>query len=440
MSAPATAPAMPGNRLHACARLQSSRPARWTRGAIATLLLLLASVWTTAPAAAELHAFHGDGCPHCEEQEAWLVGLERSHPDLIVHRYEVWRTTEHHARFEAMARAHGIDAGSIPTVFGFGRAWVGHTVQIAAEIEAAILAASPLGSTARESARGASPAPDAVQGKPRELQLPGIGDVDLGGASLISATLMIALVDGFNPCSFWVLSLLLGLVVHSGSRTRVALVGSAFLLTTTLVYGLFIAGIFSVLGFVMYIGWVQWLVAGFALFFGLVNIKDYFLYRKGISFTIAEHRKPGIYRSMRRVLAERGSVWALLSATVAMAAGIALVELPCTAGFPVLWSAMLADRGVHGGAFLGLLLLYLFVYLLDEMVVLVLAMVTLRIGRFEERHGRILKLVGGTIMLALAFTLVLRPELMHRIDASLLVFAAALLAAGAIHMVWRRIA
>jgi cytochrome c biogenesis protein CcdA len=402
---------------------------RWSGRLIALMVLALlgACALPASVAAAELYVFHGDGCPHCEEQQAWLDELERAHPDLTVHRLEVWRSNAHHGQFQAMAVAHGIDAGSVPTVFGFGRAWVGHSPRIAADIEAAVAG----------SAMAAPPEPVA---SPERLRLPGIGEVDLAGGSLVYVTLLIAFVDGFNPCSFWVLSLLLGLVVHSGSRARVALVGAAFLLTTTLVYGLFIAGVFSVLGFVLYLHWVQWLVAAFALFFGLVNIKDYFFYKQGISFTIAEHRKPGIYRDIRRVLAGAGSAWALLSATVVMAVGIALVELPCTAGFPVLWSAMLAERGIHGSAFASLLLLYLFVYLLDEMVVFLLAVATLRIGRFEERHGRILKLVAGTIMLALALTLVLRPQLMHQLDGSLLVFGGALLAAALAHLLWRRMA
>lgn len=390
---------------------------RLAAGVLAALLALF-SPWA---AAVEMHVFYGEGCPHCEEQHLFLDALQRTHPDVRIHRYEVWHADTHHRLFREMSASHGVDAGSVPTVFLEGRVWVGHSPRIAAEIEATV-------------------AKHIASGDAGAIEIPGIGPLAVSGDSLVYSTLLIAFVDGFNPCSFWVLTLLMALVVHSGSRGRVALVGAAFLLTTTLVYGAFMVGLFSVLGYVLYLNWVQWLVACFAAVFGLVNVKDYFWYKRGISFTISEADKPGIYRRMRRVVASGGNPWALVTATVAMAVGVSLVELPCTAGFPVVWTALLAEHGIVGGAFLGLLALYLLVYLLDEMTVFAVAVATLRVGRFEERHGRVLKLVGGTVMLALALVMFWNPALMNRLGTSLLVFAAAMAAAVLVHLVASRMA
>lgn len=417
----------------------SPRPAR-TRfprlaASLFTVLLVLCSPWA---AAVEMHVFYGQGCPHCEEQHRFLDALQRTHPDLQVHRYEVWRADTHHRLFREMAASHGVDAGSVPTVFLDGRAWVGHSPRIAAELEAAVAALpAGAGSAIRHTERAA---PRSPAGNARAIEIPGIGEIAVRGDALVYSTLLIAFVDGFNPCSFWVLTLLMGLVVHSGSRGRVVLVGGTFLLTTTLVYGAFLVGLFSVLGYVLYLEWVQWLVAGFAALFGLVNVKDYFWYQRGISFTISEQQKPGIYRRMRRVIASGGHPWALVAATAAMAAGVSLVELPCTAGFPVVWTALLAEQGIVGGAFLGLLALYLAVFLLDELTVFAVAVATLRVGRFEERHGRLLKLIGGMVMLALAFVLFWNPAVMNQFGDSLLVFGAAMAAALFIHLLASRMA
>lgn len=403
------------------------------RGAVhvfAVLLgVLLVSLSAFAATAADMHVFYGEGCRHCRDQHLFLEDLQRTYPELTVHRHEVWRSQIHHPLFREMAARHGIEASSVPTVFFDGHVWEGHSTRIAEQIEAAVR--RRLGEGKSPSAERIGP-PLATDGA-RTISIPGAGGIALRGDALIYSTVLIAFVDGFNPCSFWVLTLLLGLVIHSGSRQRVLVVGITFLLTTTVVYGVFIAGMFSVLSYVLYLNWVQWLVAAFALVFGLVNIKDYFWYQRGISFTISDQRKPGIYRSMRRVVASGDSLLAPVTATVVMAAGIALVELPCTAGFPVLWTALLADQQVAGTAFLALLALYLAVYLLDELAVFAVAAATLRIGRFQERHGRLLKLIGGMIMLALAVTLVWNPELMNQLGSSLLVFGTALAAALAIH-------
>ena len=398
----------------------------------ALLLLLLLPLTTSADSAVEAHAklemsvFWGIGCPHCDEQKPFLDSLQQQYPELHIQRYEVARSRAHHERFIQMASAHGIQPGSVPTVFFAGSAWVGDSPAIREEIEGLVQRQF------REWAEAHPPAP-------RQLLLPFWGPLDLAVQPLLLSTALIALVDGFNPCSLWVLTLLLGLVLHSGSRGRVALVGLTFLTTTALIYGAFIAGVFSVLSYVLYLSWVQWLVAAFALLFGLVNIKDYFWYKTGLSFTIADSHKPGIYKSIRGLMDGRLGGPGLIFATVVMASGIALIELPCTAGFPVIWSGILAEQQVTGLAFLGLLALYLLIYLAIELVIFITALLTLRMKRFEEGHGRVLKLIGGAVMVALALVLVVNPELMNDVGGTLLVFAGAILASLLVMLLHRLI-
>ncbi|MFU8774030.1 MAG: hypothetical protein ACNA8H_16625, partial [Anaerolineales bacterium] len=255
--------------------------------------------------------------------------------------------------------------------------------------------------------------------------IPLIGDINLDAQSLVFSTAMIAFVDGFNPCSLWVLSILLALVIHSGSRRRILLVGGTFLLVTAAVYGLFIAGLFTVFSYVSFLGWIQILIALLAMGFALINIKDYFWYKEGVSLTISDKHKPKIYQNFRSILSGDKSSLALIGATVAMALGIALVELPCTAGFPVLWSNLLSAQEVSTTNFSMLLGLYMLIYLLDELIVFIVAVVTLRASKMEEKHGRVLKLVGGSVMMALAIVLIVNPDLMNNFSSTLSVFAAA---------------
>jgi thiol-disulfide isomerase/thioredoxin len=373
-----------------------------------------------------MFVFWGEGCPHCDQQKPFLRELEDRYPELEIRDFEVFRTNIHHPLFIAMAVAHGIEPGSVPTTFVGGQVYVGDGPQIRREMEQTIIreiASLQTGEVPVDPERaGVEPRAIAQVANDHAVDLPLIGTVDLGVQPLVVATLLIAFIDGLNPCSLWVLTVLLGLVIHSGSRGRIALVGFTFLTTTALIYGAFIAGVFSILNFVLYLTWVQWLVAAFALTFGLVNIKDYFWFRKGPSFTIAENQKPYIYKGMRKLLNPQLSGFGLLFATIVMASGIALVELPCTAGFPVIWGGLVADRGVTGMTFLMLLGIYLLIYLLIELVVFFAALITLRMGKFQESHGRNLKLIGGMIMVALAWVLVFDPNLMNDIGATLVLF------------------
>jgi hypothetical protein len=267
--------------------------------------------------------------------------------------------------------------------------------------------------------------PDPVDEKQFALTLPLIGTINLADQSIFLSTLLISFVDGFNPCSIWVLSMLLAITLNARSRKNVLIIGFVFIFVTAFIYALFIGGLFTVFTFIGYVGWIQLIVALVAVVFAVVNIKDYFWYKEGISFTISDKKKPGIYKGIRRIMNAEESVWGLVTATVVLAAGVSLVEFSCTAGFPMIWTNLLAVQEVTGLAFLLLLLVYMLVYQLDELGIFLVSVITLRKTKMEEKYGRILKLLGGTLMLSLAVVMLVDPTLMNNIGSSLWVFGAA---------------
>ncbi|MFN2331274.1 MAG: hypothetical protein ABR580_05295 [Halomonas sp.] len=416
--------------LSPAARRQVSLLARLPAIALLLVVALLLAVApraqaepsTTSPAppsaqhiaeAGVLWYFWRDHCPFCREATAWLDRLEAEQPALEVQRIEVVQDPAGRARFIAMMTERGETPSAVPTFILGDSVWVGFAPHIAEAIEARLAVEGP---AANEASRW-------------RIDLGPLGRVDLAGESLLFATLLIAFVDGFNPCSLWVLTVLLAMILGSGSRSRTAAVGGTFLLVTASLYGLFITGLFAALSVARHLAGIQLVVALFALVFGAVNVKDYFALHSGISFSIPERFKPHIYRGSREVRRERPLPITLL-VTVVLAGGVALVELPCTAGFPVIWSSLLAEAGVEKTTFVGLLAAYLLVYLLDEILVLAVAIVTLRIGRMQETHGRALKLIGGMVMLALGVVMLVAPSLMESLTGSFVVIGAAL--AGAL--------
>lgn len=397
-----------------------------------------------------IYFFWGDGCPHCARAKPFLAELTQRIPQAEVRAYEIWNNEENLALFKKMAEAHGFEARFVPTFFIGDQYFEGFSDQTQEKVEAAVQAC--LGKVCPDPGAGIVPgvptgqvslAPaggsQSVETSHETLELPFFGTVDLTGKSVWISTVLISFVDGVNPCSVWVLTMLLALTLHTGSRKKVLLIGLIFLTVTAGVYALFIAGLFTVLSLVSFIGWIRLVVALVALFFGAVNIKDYFFYKEGISFTIDDAKKPGIYQRIRRIMDASQSFWGLAGATVVMAAGVSLVEFSCTAGFPVLWTNLLTAQQVSALTFLLLLLLYMVIYQLDEMVIFFSAVYTLKASRLEEKHGRILKLIGGVLMVTLAGVMVFNPALMNRLSSSLLVFGVAFALTGLVLLIHRRI-
>jgi thiol-disulfide isomerase/thioredoxin len=433
-----------------------------------------------------MYLFWGEGCPHCAKAKPYLESLPVKYPGLVLKSYEVYYNQENQVRFARMAQKFGVEQLAVPTFFIGPYYQQGYSEQINPQIEAVIvqclqencadagegimdvpveipptITPSPtpellaaLFSTPTLLAAETSTQPTAtlsnlspvtstpIPPQPTEastlapramdqshtLEIPLLGSVNLDLQSITLSTVLIAFVDGINPCSIWVLTMLLALTLHTGSRRKVVAISLIFLTVTAAIYALFIAGLFSVLKIASFMGWIQIVVALIALFFALVNIKDYFWYKEGISFTIADDQKPGIFKRMRAVMDASQSFWGLIGATVVMAAGVSLVEFSCTAGFPILWTNLLTAQKVSVAAFIGLLLVYMLIYQLDELVIFFSAVASLKVSRIEEKQGRLLKLVGGMLMLTLSAVMLINPALMNNLASSLLIFGAAIVA------------
>jgi cytochrome c biogenesis protein CcdA/glutaredoxin len=419
-------------------------PGRLTRFVTVVLAGTVAAVLLLAPASAApsvtLLFFGTETCPYCQMMDAFLTDLEAEHAgQLEVQHFEVAQDPAAQQRFLEELAARELQPSGVPVVMLDDQVWIGFNERIAAEVETAVLAeldavAAPVDDPAEDHAAGPDPPvvgpADGAVPADGVIDVPLVGEVELGGRSAIGTTALIALVDGFNPCSLWVLTVLLAMVLNAGaSRGRVAAVGGTFLVVTGLLYGAFIAGVFTIMGFVEHVGGIRIAVAAIALFIGAVNVKDFVAYKRGLSFTIPDRFKPRIYRSGRAIRDLNRPLPVVLGITVAMAAGIALIELPCTAGFPVIWTGIMRTQGVEGLEFAGLLGLYLLIYVLDELLLFAVVVATLQVSRFQETHGRLLKLIGGAVMIALGTVLLVAPELMESLGgATLVVLGAAVLA------------
>jgi hypothetical protein len=137
---------------------------------------------------------------------------------------------------------------------------------------------------------------------------------------------------------------------------------------------------------------------------GILNVKDFFALGRGPSVTIPEAAKPGLYARVRRIV-QAENLLAALGGAVVLAVLVNAVELACTAGLPAVYTRILTAQPLPTWRYYGYLALYNLAYILDDAVVLAIAVVTLGRYKLQERAGRWLKLLGGIVMLGLAAAL-----------------------------------
>lgn len=234
-----------------------------------------------------------------------------------------------------------------------------------------------------------------------------------GQTNLLYFTLLIGIVDGVNPCTMWVLSFLLGLLLYTGSRRRIIFVGLVYLATVYSVYFLFMVAWLETFKIIQYINTIRITIGVLAILAGLINIKDFFHYGKGISLVIPKRFKPFLIKQMRNLTKEE-SKWALISGSFFLAAAASLIELPCTAGFPIIYTQILISQAVSMTTYYLYIALYCVIYIIPDTMVLIIFLIFMsRKRKFTEKEGRWLKLFGGIIMFVLGIIMLLKPELLQ---------------------------
>ncbi|MFH1637639.1 MAG: hypothetical protein ABIB71_04420, partial [Candidatus Woesearchaeota archaeon] len=228
-------------------------------------------------------------------------------------------------------------------------------------------------------------------------------------------TFFIALVDGFNPCNIFVLTFLLALLVSaSHSRKRIYAIGLTFVIVVFLFYFIFMAAWLNIFKYIGFITPLRIALALLAIVAGLINCKELFFYRKGVTLMIQEKHKGPLVRRVEHMkdVIKRGSFPMLISSSIILAAFASLVELPCTAGFPIIYTGILSAKLLgHGLMYYLYLLLYNFIYVLPLAVIIAIFGFTFRAREISKRQMQIIKFIGGLIMLALGIILLVNPGL-----------------------------
>jgi hypothetical protein len=247
------------------------------------------------------------------------------------------------------------------------------------------------------------------------IDLPWVGRIEWRRLGMPLFTLLVGLIDGFNPCAMWILVLLLSILVNLRDRWRMLAVAGTFVVVSGAAYFAFMAAWLNVFLLIGYLRPVQLLLGGLAVIIGSIHIKDFVAFRKGLSLSIPEATKPGLTNRIRQIVTA-SNLPAAIAGAVTLAVLVNVVELLCTAGLPALYTTILTQQGLTTSASYGYLLLYIAAYMFDDALLVAIVMITLSRRRLQETEGRWLKLLSGLVILFLGLVLILRPEWLGGLD------------------------
>jgi thiol-disulfide isomerase/thioredoxin len=364
-----------------------------------------------------LYFFWSQRCPHCLEAQPFVQSLAQEYPWLAVHSHQLINNQDNVALYTDMARAMGQEARFVPAFFVCGQMRTGYdsAAGMGREILSLAQRCYQSGSTSSGTTQALEEGWGARGGSATDsIQVPLLGEVAPEDLSLPLFTLIVAGLDAFNPCAFFVLLFLMSLMVHARSRGRMLLIGGTFVLFSGLIYFLFMAAwlnLFLVVGGAP----IVTLIAGLlAVIIGLLNTKDYFWLKRGPHLAIPESAKPGLFRRMRTLLGTDNTM-AMLVGTATLAIAANSYELLCTAGFPMVYTRTLTLSNLDKLQYYAYLIVYNLIYVLPLLAIVGLFCWTLGTRKLSERQGRLLKLISGLMMLGLGLILLIAPEMLSQL-------------------------
>ncbi|WP_437285537.1 NrdH-redoxin [Sorangium sp. So ce406] len=387
-------------------------------------VLAFSMLWSDSGGAApveprvDVELFTRKGCPRCDEAKRFLTELESRRPGLRTLVADVVEDRAALDRLRAIAEGQSTAAVSVPAFHVRGVLVIGYAGRdvTGRRIEALLDGAPPPPAEAGEPAASCPLAPDqppcpagATAPRPGVVDVPVLGRLDIRDLGLPAFTVLLGLVDGFNPCAMWVLLFLLSFLATLRSRAKMLLIAGVFVLVSGLAYFAFMA---AWLNFFLLVGAsraVQIALGAIAVLAGSVHIKDFFAWKRGVSLSIPESVKPGIYARMRAVVRAESLPAALIAAGV-LAVMVNVVELLCTAGLPALYTQLLAEERLPAWKHYAYLGLYNVAYMADDIVMVGVAVATLSRRKLQEKEGRWLKLLSGAIMVLLGLLLLFKPD------------------------------
>jgi len=371
-----------------------------------------------------VYLFWSAGCPHCAKARAFLEALAAQEPAVELRALQLSTEELNDRAFAALNRRFKIEVPAVPFIaigdnvfVGFDTdATTGAKVRSAVEacrrdrcpdVPGSIIAqqASEIGlgrSAERSGAVHRPPLPEAIW-------IPLLGDIQTRSLSLPMLTIILGIVDGFNPCAMWVLVLLIGLLVGMKDQVRMWSYGVVFLLSSAAIYFTFMAAWLNAFLFLGSLTLIRTGIGLFAIAIGGYHFWQFISNPDASCPVTSPGEKQRVMTRLQAAIAER-SFLAALAGIIILAAAVNLIELLCSAGIPAVYTQVLALSDLTSGAHVAYLLLYVTMFLIDDVFVFITAMVTLRATGLTTTYSRYSHLMGALVLVGVGLLLLFRPE------------------------------
>ncbi len=403
-------------------------------GLILSLVLLFSFSFVSAEENKEnlnIYFFTGEGCPHCASVKEFILDdISNNYPEVKFHEFEVYKNRNNALLFKEAAGVLGAQVSGVPFLIIGDQTFVGYSPTMSPEIIKERISYCLTNSCPdsvkdiliKEIENNDAPLNNFENNQEErneisELQnedkkiidIPVLGKIDAKSFSLPLLTVIMGVLDGFNPCAMWVLLFLISLLLNVKDKKRMWILGTTFIVASAFVYFLFMAAWLNLIMFLGLIIWVRILIGLLALGGGTYSLRDFFVNKEAACKVSGGEKRQRTFDKLKNAVHQK-NLFLALAGIILLAFAVNLVELFCSAGLPAVYTQVLALNDVSTiGKYL-YILLYILFFMIDDLIIFFVAMTTLHVTGISTKYSRLSRLIGGILMLAIGLMLIFKPE------------------------------
>lgn len=366
-----------------------------------------------------IYIFYGKECTHCRDLSKYLDKLldDKKYSSVKVEKYETWYDEDNATKKNDIADILGVSSAGLPFVVIGTNVIRGYNESLNSEIKNTIDFYNnkeyydPAGDYLHKTDTSKLEHLHYEKGNENEYDLPIFGKINAKKASLLLVSIVIGAVDGFNPCAMWILLFLLGLLISTKDRKKMWALGLTFILTSGIVYLLFMLSWLNVAKYTSQIIFVRYLIGAFALIFGAINLFRFIksIKDKNVGCDVTDaSKKRKIMDRIRKILSENKMLFAIIG-IIFLAVSVNMIELLCSLGLPVMYTEILGLNNLSAFEYGLYMLVYILFFLIDDLIIFAIAMKTLKLKGISNKYMKYSHLIGGAIMLIIGALMFLKP-------------------------------
>lgn len=362
-----------------------------------------------------IYLFYGDGCPHCAEEEEWFKTYLEKNKNIKIHRYEVWYDKDNQEKYSKVHEILNDKSSGIPylvigesVISGFDKDLTPERIRNAVEYYSNVNYKDKVGmylGVVSESETGQ----DETKYEDTKVKIPLLGTKEAKDVSIGLSAILIGVVDGFNPCAMWILLFLISMLLGMKNKKRMWILGITFLASSALVYFLFLLSWLNLSIFLNKVLYIRVAISFFAVLFGVLQVVNFFFKKDDGCEVVGNKNRKRIIKSIQKIIKEKSFILAILG-IILLAASVNIIELLCSLGLPVMFTQILAINEVSKVGQILYSLLYVLFFMIDDIIIFIIAMKTLEIKAISNKYGKYSHLIGGLIMIIIGVLMVYKPE------------------------------